>query len=100
MTTITRRFRVTAYQMLRFREQLSDDKRIHLHGTAERGHITVALPFRLGEVLLTYQHITEDGLAQLEIALIAHPEAISPDTVWQSIAQKIEEAQEHCPQGA
>ena len=100
MGSLTRRYRVTSFQLLQFREQLSDQKNIAVHGSAEHGHINIVLPLGLGEVVLSYQHQVEDGVSWLLILLLAHPEHISADTIWQTIEKKIEEAQEDCPQGA
>jgi hypothetical protein len=91
-----RRYRVTHYQMLQFREQLSDTKGVILHGTAEQGEITLALPFGLGKIRLSYQHIMDGGTAQLEVTLIAAPAGFNRETVWANIAKKIEAARQHC----
>ena len=89
----TRRYPVTHWQMLQFREALSDQKNIRLHGTAERGEIAISLPFGFGEVLLSYQH----GEGQLEVTLVASPKAVDEEIIWKNITQKIEQAQLACP---
>jgi hypothetical protein len=92
MSQFTRQYRVTHLQMLQFREQLDGDKRCSLRGNDERGQLIIAVPF-VGEILLSYQH--HNG--QLTVSLIAAPGIIQRETIWNTIAQKIEAAQEACP---
>ena len=95
--TFIRRYRVTRWQMVQFRELLSDQKNLTLHGTDEHGEVIIALPFRLGDIRLSYQHILDGGVAQLEVTLVAAPAGFNRETVWSTIAQKIEQAQNACP---